>query len=211
MNVWITATANYSLTYGFEELLDECFMTGSCVFLSMELMYLGAVYLHSLPCCEYCREKTKFSTRALAINQSFSHHAELRLPCLAVQVKALLNSVANRSCICWKTLTQLLKLSFLLILTAFSQKLYMEPEQLSNLHFLLSYSFALFLIFPPFFFLFVTRLQVLLLAYLSSVSFTKICLSACQTTQLETQKQFKDEYFSLRIAPRKECSFFLLS
>lgn len=23
MNVWITATANYNLTYGFEELLDE--------------------------------------------------------------------------------------------------------------------------------------------------------------------------------------------
>lgn len=57
MNVWITETANYGLTYSFEELLDECFMTGSCVFLSVQLMYLGAIYLQSLPCCEYCREK----------------------------------------------------------------------------------------------------------------------------------------------------------
>lgn len=71
MNVWITATANYSLTYGFEELLDECFMTGSCVFLSEELMYLGATYLRYLPCCEYHREEKKAQHQSLG-NQSIT-------------------------------------------------------------------------------------------------------------------------------------------
>lgn len=52
MNGWITSIANYSLTYGFEELLDECFTTGSCVFLPVELMYLGAI------CIAYLAIKT---------------------------------------------------------------------------------------------------------------------------------------------------------
>lgn len=93
------------------------------------------------------------------------------------------------------------------------QKSSTEQGQLSNLHFLLSYPLSLFLIFSPFFLLCLKRLQVLLLAYLSSLSFTKICLSACQTTQLEIQKQFRDDYFSPRIAPKKkkEHAWFLLS
>lgn len=95
-NEWvIIAIANYGLTYGFEELLDECFTTGSCVFLPVELMYLEAIYLCCLPCHKDHREKTKFSMRTCKSNQPLSRHRGGKVtlwPC-----KALLIAVANRS------------------------------------------------------------------------------------------------------------------
>lgn len=82
MNGWVVAIANYSLTSGFEELLVECVMTGSCVFLLVELMYLGAVYLRCLPCHTDCREKTKLGTRACEIIRSIIlSPAEVRSLC----------------------------------------------------------------------------------------------------------------------------------
>lgn len=79
MNGWIIAIANYRLTHGFEELLEERFTTASCIFLPVELMYLGAVYLHCLPCHEDRREKTKFSIKGCKINQSLSYHSRSKV------------------------------------------------------------------------------------------------------------------------------------
>lgn len=51
-NEWLDHLNSKLQPYGFEELLDECFTTGSCVFLPVELMYLGAI------CIAYLAIKT---------------------------------------------------------------------------------------------------------------------------------------------------------